>query len=456
VHRTLRKVALVESLPGARNLIATLPDVVAVTRDGDVLSAHFAAGGSSATPTLIELQAAIEDAERRLTEASHACDRLRFAQSQLDEQHRQARATVEVTLARLHESDAAMAALAEELGQLSSTARSASAEADRLQQAIADAEEARDRDVAGLADLEHRLELATDTADDMESNPAERDRLAEQASLARAAEMETRLAMRTLEERARALAGRADALRRAAERERQARIREIARRERMLREARTATAVHAGATFLAEQLERSLALAAGARTEAEAARTEAEAALSAARGAVRSLTRDFESLVDAAHRDEVARAEQQMRVEALAERAMAELGMEAAALLTEYGPDKPVPVLTGDDGTTMAAAADQPEPVRYVRNQQQKRLRTAERELGLLGRVNPLALEEFDALEERHRFLSEQLEDLKKTRRDLLEIIVEVDNRVEQVFEEAYSDVAVAFERVCLRASSGW
>jgi chromosome segregation protein len=455
VHRTLRKVALVESLPGARNLIATLPDVVAVTRDGDVLSAHFAAGGSSATPTLIELQAAIEDAERRLTEASHACDRLRFAQSQLDEQHRQARATVEVTLARLHESDAAMAALAEELGQLSSTARSASAEADRLQQAIADAEEARDRDVAGLADLEHRLELATDTADDMEPNPAERDRLAEQARLARAAEMDARLAMRTLEERARALAGRADALRRAAERERQARIRETARRERMLREARTATAVHAGATFLAEQLERSLALAAGARTEAEAARTEAEAALSAARGAVRSLTRDFESLVDAAHRDEVARAEQQMRVEALAERAMAELGMEAAALLTEYGPDKPVPVLTGDDGTTMAAADDQPEPVRYVRDKQQKRLRTAERDLGLLGRVNPLALEEFDALEERHRFLSEQLEDLKKTRRDLLEIIVEVDNRVEQVFEEAYSDVAVAFERVFTRLFPG-
>jgi chromosome segregation protein len=455
VNRTLRKVALVESLPRARYLISALPDVVAVTLDGDVLSAHFAAGGSSATPTLIELQAAIEDAERRLTEASHACDRFRFAQSQLDEQHRQASATVEITLARLHESDAAMAALAEELGQLSSTARSASAEAARHQQAIADAEEARDRDVAGLADLEHRLELAADTADDMEPNPAERDRLAEQARLARAAEMDARLALRTLEERARALAGRADALRRAAERERQARIREIARRERMLREARTATAVHVGATFLAEQLERSLALAAGARTEAEAARTEAEAALSAARGTVRSLTRDFESMVDAAHRDEVARAEQQMRVEALAERAMAELGMEAATLLTEYGPDKPVPVLTRDVSTTMAGADDQPEPVRYVRDQQQKRLRTAERELGLLGRVNPLALEEFGALEERHRFLSEQLEDLKKTRRDLLEIIVEVDNRVEQVFAEAYSDVAAAFERVFTRLFPG-
>jgi chromosome segregation protein len=455
VNRLLRKVALVENLLVARSLIATLPDVVAVTQDGDVLSAHFAAGGSSVTPTLIELQAAIDDAQQRLTEASHACDRLRFAQSQLDEQHRQASTTVEIALARLHESDAAMAALAEELGQLSSTARSANAEAERLRQAIAEAEDARDRDVAGLADLEHRLEVAAETVDDTEPNPAERDRLAEQARLARAAEMDARLALRTLEERARALAGRADALRRAADRERQARVREIARRERMLREARTATAVQAGATFLAQQLERSLALAARERSEAEAARSEAEAALVAARGTVRSLTRDFESLVDAAHRDEVARAEQQMRVEALAERAMAELGLEAAALLSEYGPDKPVPVLTREDGSTTSGEDDQPGPVPYVRDQQQKRLRTAERELSLLGRVNPLALEEFDALEERHRFLSEQLEDLRKTRRDLLDIIVEVDNRVQQVFADAYTDVAAAFERVFARLFPG-
>jgi chromosome segregation protein len=455
VNRLLRKAALVESLPAARSLIATLPDIVAITRDGDVLSAHFAAGGSSAMPTLIELQAAIDDAERRLSEANHACDRLRFAQSQLDEQHRQASAAAEITLARLHESDAAMAALAEELGQLSSAARSANAEADRLQRAIAEAEEARDRDVAGLADLDHRLELAAETVDETEPNPAERDGLAEEARLARATEMDARLALRTLEERARALAGRADALRRAAERERQARNREIARRERMLREARTATAVHSGATFLAQQLERSVASAARERAEAEAARSDAEAALTAARGTVRSLTRDFESLVDAAHRDEVARAEQQMRVAALAERAMAELGLQADALLAEYGPDKPVPVITREDDTTTAAEEDQPEPEPYVRDQQQKRLRTAERELSLLGRVNPLALEEFDALEARHKFLSEQLEDLRKTRRDLLDIIVEVDNRVEQVFADAYADVAGAFERVFARLFPG-
>jgi chromosome segregation protein len=460
VQRVLRKVAVVENLPAAQSLIAQLPDVVAVTREGDVLSAHFAAGGSSANPTLIEVQSAIDDAEQRLTEASHACERLRFADSQLDEQHRQASATVEVTLARLHESDAAMAAVAEELGQLSSTARSAHDEAERLRQAIADAAEARDRDVAGLADLEHRLEVAVETVDELDPDPAERDRLAEQTRLARSAEMDARLALRTLEERARALAGRADALRRGAEAERQARLREIARRERLAREARTAAAVHAGGTFLAQLLERSLALAARERSQAEVMRTDAEAALSAVRASARSLTRDFESLVDAAHRDEIARAEQQMRVDALAERAMAELGLEATDLLAEYGPDQAVPVLTWEDGSAVATGEGQPsssrpEPVPYDRGVQEKRLRIAERELSLLGRVNPLALEEFDALEARHKFLSAQLEDLRKTRRDLLEIIVEVDNRVERVFAEAYTDIAAAFERVFARLFPG-
>jgi chromosome segregation protein len=83
-----------------------------------------------------------------------------------------------------------------------------------------------------------------------------------------------------------------------------------------------------------------------------------------------------------------------------------------------------------------------------VREQQQKRLRTAERNLGVLGRVNPLALEEFDAMQERHQFLSEQLDDLRRTRKDLMDIIADVDTRVEQVFAEAYADVEQAFERV--------
>jgi chromosome segregation protein len=73
----------------------------------------------------------------------------------------------------------------------------------------------------------------------------------------------------------------------------------------------------------------------------------------------------------------------------------------------------------------------------------------------LLGKVNPLALEEFSALEERHRFLSEQLDDLKKSRRDLMDIVREVDERVQQVFTAAYEDTAREFEGVFARLFPG-
>jgi chromosome segregation protein len=95
------------------------------------------------------------------------------------------------------------------------------------------------------------------------------------------------------------------------------------------------------------------------------------------------------------------------------------------------------------------------EPTPYVREEQQRRLRSAERALAQLGRINPLALEEFSALEDRHKFLTEQLEDLKKTRRDLLDIVREVDARVEAVFTEAYADVEREFEAVFARLFPG-
>jgi chromosome segregation protein len=96
-----------------------------------------------------------------------------------------------------------------------------------------------------------------------------------------------------------------------------------------------------------------------------------------------------------------------------------------------------------------------PEPVPFDREEQTRRLRSAERALAQLGRINPLALEEFSALEERHKFLTEQLEDLKSTRRDLLDIVREVDERVEQVFAQAYADVASAFVATFARLFPG-
>jgi chromosome segregation protein len=84
----------------------------------------------------------------------------------------------------------------------------------------------------------------------------------------------------------------------------------------------------------------------------------------------------------------------------------------------------------------------------FDRPTQERRAKRAERELGELGRVNPLALEEFAALEERYNFLSTQLEDVKAARKDLLDVVAEVDARIQRVFAEAYADVEREFRTV--------
>ncbi len=145
----------------------------------------------------------------------------------------------------------------------------------------------------------------------------------------------------------------------------------------------------------------------------------------------------------------MARTQQRVRIEALAQRAVDELGMDPDVLLEEFGPHREVPVPQEGEGD------GEPRTVPYVREQQEKRLHAAERALALLGRVNPLALEEFAALEERHKFLVDQLADLKKSRADLLQIVADVDERVQQVFAEAFADTAAQFEQVFGRLFPG-
>ncbi len=447
--RLLHKIVVVEDLTAAEQLVRNAADLTAVTREGDLLGAHFAAGGSSAQPSLIEVQAAFDDATEQLSAATHTLERLTFDVATLEREREDARRRVDVALAKLHESDATLAAVAEELGQYSSQARNARAEAARLDQAVEAAAVARDKDLQGLAELESRL-VAAEEAPEEEPETNERERLAEASRVARAAEMDARLALRTTEERARAIQGRADSLLRAAASERAARAAAIARREQLLLEGRVGEAVGRGVAVVLARLEESVALAAAERTRVEQARSGREQELREARERLRDLGRELDELVSSVHRDEMARTQQRMRIEQLEERALDELGLDASGLVTDYGPDQRVP-----STVEPPEGEERPEPVPYDREEQTKRLRTAERALAQLGRINPLALEEFSALEERHKFLTEQLEDLRNTRRDLLDIVREVDERVQQVFTEAYADVSAAFDSTFERLFPG-
>jgi chromosome segregation protein len=455
LHVALSRVAIVDGLGAARELASQNPELVAVTREGDVLAAGVAHGGSAKAPSLLEVQAAVDEARARLSEATHRCERLRFELTAAAEATAAAQSRVESALSRLHESDARMAAVAEQLGHLGSAARAAAGEADRLAASIASATAARDADQVTLDELTARLTAAQDMPDEGEPSTDERDRLAEAAVLARQAEVEARLAVRTGEERARALAGRAEQLERAAAAERAARVRNAERREARARASAVAAAVHAGAVATLSRLDVSLAIASAERDDAEQARTVREGELLALRGRTRELQTELEALVSSVHRDEMARAEQRLRIEQLEAKAMEDFGIDAETLVAEYGPDVEVPPSPYAPGDEIDPEAPEPQPYPFVRAEQEKRLRSAERSLALLGKVNPLALEEFSALEERHQFLNEQLDDLKRSRAELLSIITDVDERVKQVFAEAYADVEREFERIFARLFPG-
>ncbi|KAB2810488.1 chromosome segregation protein SMC [Pimelobacter simplex] len=465
LNRLLRKVAVVDDLPAARALVADLADVVAVTRDGDLFGAHFASGGSHATQSLIEIQAAVDEATEALATAVADAERLSFDLARIENERAEAKQRVDVALAKLHESDATLAAVAEELGQHGSLARAARAEAERMTEAIAQAETSREQALVGLAELEQRLASAEQDTDE-EPDTTEQERLVEATRAARQTEMEARLALRTSEERGRALHGRVDQMRKAAEAERVSRARAAERRERLLAEGRAGQAVATAVTFVLARLEASIDEATARRTSVEDSRRGREHELMGVRQALRDLGKEHGELISSVHRDEMARAQQRMRIEQIETKALEELGLEPDGLIADYGPDQPVPVLepavavqADADGDAEGGDADEadavPRTVPYVRDEQVKRLKSAEKALSMLGKVNPLALEEFSAMEERHQFLSEQLEDLRQTRKDLLDIVKDVDARVEAVFTEAYADVTKAFDQTFARLFPG-
>ncbi|MEO6701868.1 MAG: chromosome segregation protein SMC, partial [Jatrophihabitantaceae bacterium] len=453
VAGALDRVAVVAGLADAERLIAEYPDLRAVTSDGDVLGQYWAAGGSSSTPSALEVQAAVDEAEQQAAEAVATFDRLEAELVRVRAEEAQLKAAVAGTLSDLNESDARLNAVAERLAQLAQAERSAIGEADRLELARQAAEQAREKDLAGLVELEERLRLAESEPTEEQPPVEDRDARAAAVAASRQAEMDARLSVRTQEERVRAMSGRAEQLLRAAQAEREARARDEAARQRRARGAVVAGAVRAAAQRAIGKLDEALQRARAERDQIQAARAEREQALSAARTAVRELGGELAQLTDAVHRDEVARAEQRLRIEQLEARAADEYGIEVAALLAEYGSDQPVPPSAlelaeyqqaADRGEMVVA----PQPGEFDRRTLERRAGRAERDLALLGKVNPLALEEFAALEERHQFLSTQLEDLKNTRRDLLTVVKEVDERILEVFTAAYHDVAREFEIV--------
>ena len=480
------------------------PEARIVTRDGDVLAPGWAAGAGRGSASVLELAAAHDEAASRAEAAREAQETAEAALAEARQAEDACRHDLTAALEQLRRADAEAAREAEALARLASAAHAATEEAGRARRVLERAEEETAQRTAELAAASAALaeieEGSTPGVPDgvgstengapvdaeaaIDAARARRDEAAEAATVARAAETEARLALRTAEERERSGRGRSDSLRQAARRERESRAAAERAQERRARQLLVAQRVRDEARQAAEVGREWAAEAAERRAAIETERAESLEATREVRDEIDRLTKEISALTDAAYREEIARAEHRTRLEALAERALTELGLELDPLVEEFGPHMPVLEIMEDDADPAAGASETepseaseaseageepaeqgekesaepqvPRPGRpYVRAEQEKRLTKAKRDLARLGKVNPLAFEEHAALQQRHRFLAEQLADLKRSRADLLGIVEEIDARVQEVFTSAFEDTAREFESVFDRLFPG-
>ena len=444
----LASTVVAENANAAEAILRSHPSVTVVTRDGDVISRGRARGGSKSSSSLIEIKALIEGLESKLQEVTHNCDRLKFEISTASTELATRQSDFDAALSKLNESDARIAALTEQLAVSGQNMKSAMAEVERLNVSITEASAAKSRDEGEIVIAQNQLQQRGEVAEPDHSHAEE---LRNQVSIARTSEVEARLAVRTIEERVDSVGARALALEQSAQAERDASERAIVRRSARARAAVISQAVAEAAYEALIHIERSIAKAAVERGRLEESRSAREGETLTVRTRGRQLTSDLEQLTTSVHKDEIARAEQRLRIETLETKTVEEFGIDTTTLVNEYGPDKDVPTFhETDDGEIIAT-----ELVPYRRDQQEKRLASAERSLNLLGKINPLALEEFTSLEERLKFLAEQLEDLKNTKKDLLDIIKEVDDRVQSIFMDAFTETAKHFEDIFARLFPG-
>ncbi len=401
------------------------PGLVAVSREGDRFAPsgwRTGAAGNGATG------AALEEARRRQGAAAAAAERateiLVEARRELDE-------------ATAADRDATAAEAAEQARR-----RAAAESLERLDRQAAEAAEELAGVEAHLAELTGRLELERQEVARLEASlPAleskeaaaeeearrrraerqEVDRLTAAAATLRS-ELEVRAA--GLEERRSVLTARLmeveERLRAHVEERQKAAGRRTRLESSLVAVGRLSRSLESRTTALEEVLSQ---LRERRRVQAEGTRA-AAAHLDDLRRDRTEAERSLERVRDQAQRTSLEEAEARLRLESSVEMIRRDLDCEPEAAKSAPCPELP-------PGITAPA-----------------RLRDLDRELRLLGPINPLALEEFAGLEERHQFLEGQLDDVKASRRELAKVIRAIDMEIVEVFAAAYADVSANFEKL--------
>ncbi|KQP54572.1 chromosome segregation protein SMC [Agreia sp. Leaf283] len=443
----LARTLIVDDLATAREVwpsVAHQAGVTLITRSGDVLTEYVLRGGSGAKRSRIELRAERDTASVSLDETVSLIERAKFALAEQRGIVQVAKEQSANALAALREFDSALAAQTEKLARLKAQLDASTGEFDRLGTALAASEET-------VAQAERAAATAKDELETAQSRPrpmldvSQRDTLYAELEGAREREIEARLQLETARERVRAEEARRVALEKQVEADRAA-AEEAARRAVIRRrQIDAATDVVRSLPAVLTSVDASVAEARLEQARAEAERAEQNQELLALRRDEAALRERLQAITENVHGLELQIYEKKLHLSSVLERVGSELGLVEDVLVAEYGPDQLIP---DPDAASPEPVEGQPAGIPFDRAAQQARLAKAERTLAELGRVNPLALEEFDALEQRHKFLTEQLTDLTKTRADLLTIIDEIDVKMQVIFDEAFTDTKAAFHEV--------
>ena len=437
VLKLLSGVVIVENLAAARDYFnANTTDDQVITKQGDVLTRSVLRGGSSSKPSKIELVAERDATEQALTRISSRIETLSSELAQAKSNELAAKSTAKSSLAELNEHDAKLAKQAEQLGRIRVQVEALESELERLVSVAGANDEA-------IARGEQELELAKNRLAEFESKGrpeqqlSDRELLSEKLEQQRSKELEIRVELGAAEERLRVESEKSENLKNQLDSSRAAVEQALAQARARANQLRSAKDVLQVLPKLIEAVSESSNLAKKDYALLESERTSQFEELTKVRGEIANIQQKLSDLTQSVHDIELQNHEKRLNLANLITRAQEELGLDEQTLVSEYGPDQLIPV--DEEGA---------EPEEFNRERQLQRLKDSEKLLEKLGRVNPLALEEFAALEQRHKFLTDQLHDLTETRKDLIKIIHDLDEKMKTIFHDAFQDTKRAFESV--------
>ena len=437
ILKLLSTVVIVDDLDSARNYFRTSgEDRQVITKQGDVLTRAVLRGGSTSKPSKVELVAERDAAEAALSRLSARIETISSELAQAKSNELASKNSAKQALAELNEQDAKLASQAEKLGRIRVQVEALQSELDRLTTVAEANEQAISLAVQELEDAKSRLR-DFEKLGRPEQELSDRDRLVEALEKERSKELEIRVELGAATERLRVETERSENLTNQLDSSRAAVEQAIAAAKSRTAQLRSAKDVLKILPVLIENVSQGSNKAKSEYTLLEQERSDQFQELTKVRGDIASIQQKLSDLTQSVHDIELQNHEKRLNLANLITRAQEELGLDESTLLAEYGPDQLIP-----------SSDEDKEPEVFNREKQMQRLKDAEKLLEKLGRVNPLALEEFAALEQRHKFLTDQLQDLTETRKDLIKIIGDLDQKMQGIFNEAFQDTKKAFEKV--------